>query len=97
MSTAEFGLTSQAQLLSSFPQMPLQQPLQESGTLARRYEALSRLSHSLVSQRPEDLPRNLDALTRPLLDFDFLDPDRLQTGFKRSALALHWDGSVPSA
>ena len=73
MSTAEFGITSQAQLLSSFPQMPLQQPLQESGTLARRYEALSRLSHSLVSQRPEDLPRNLDALIRPLLDFDFLD------------------------
>ena len=73
MNTAEFGLTSQALLLSSFPQMRLQQPLQESGTLARRYEALSLLSYSLVSQRPEGLSCNLDALIRPLFDFDFLE------------------------
>ena len=41
--------------------------------MAKRYEALSCLSLSLVSQTPEDLPASLGALIRPLLDFDFMD------------------------
>src|SRR5277367_2287229 len=73
MSVAKYGLTA----LTSFPGplalMQLPQPLQDQGMLARRYETLSRLSRSLVSQRPENLPCNLGSLMRPLLDFDFLD------------------------
>src|SRR5712692_7034742 len=47
--------------------------LVESKTLAKQYEALSRLSISLASLTPEELSRNLATLLRPLLDFDFLD------------------------
>jgi GAF domain-containing protein len=43
------------------------------GMCAKKFELLSRLSASLVSQPPEDLPCNLAELIRPLLDFDFLD------------------------
>ena len=43
------------------------------GRCANRLEVLSRLSASLTSQGPEDLPRYLAHLIRPLLDFDFLD------------------------
>jgi GAF domain-containing protein len=45
----------------------------ESKTLAKQYESLSRLSISLASLTPEELSRNLAALLRPLLDFDFFD------------------------
>ena len=47
--------------------------MREPETLAKRYEALSCLSLSLVSQTPENLPASLGALIRPLLDFDFMD------------------------
>ena len=49
------------------------QPLVESKTLAKKYEALSCLSISLASLTMEELSRDLAALLRPLLDFDFLD------------------------
>jgi formate hydrogenlyase transcriptional activator len=73
MSVAEFGLTPQASLMSTLPHIQLQRPLAGSETLARRYEALSRLSISLVSLTREDLSRSIAAILRPLLDFDFLD------------------------
>lgn len=73
MSVAEFGLRPQDSFMSSLPKMLLSQPLVESKTLAKQYEALSRLSISLASMTLEDLSRNLAALLRPLLDFDFLD------------------------
>ncbi len=73
MSVAEFGLTPQASFMSALSQMRLGQPLAESETVARHYEALSRLSTSLASLTPEDLSRNLAVFLRPLLDFDFLD------------------------
>ena len=43
------------------------------GRCAKRLEILAHLSASLVVERPEDLPRKLADLIRPLLDFDFLD------------------------
>jgi len=73
MSIAEFGLRLQDTFTSSSSKMLLSQPLVESKTLAKQYEALSRLSISLASLTPEQLSRNLAALLRPLLDFDFLD------------------------
>jgi formate hydrogenlyase transcriptional activator len=73
MSIAEFGLRPQDSFTSSLPKMLLSQPLAESTTLAKQYEALSRFSISLASLTPEELSRNLAALLRPLLDFDFLD------------------------
>ena len=72
MSVAGFGLTSRASLLKSpLPLHPEQS--REPEALARRYETLSCLSLSLVSQAPEDLSGSLGALIRPLLDFDFMD------------------------
>jgi formate hydrogenlyase transcriptional activator len=53
--------------------MHMTQPLGESDRLATQYEALSRLSMSLASLMPEELSRNLAALLRTLIDFDFLD------------------------
>jgi len=73
MSIAEFGLRPQDSFMSSLPKTLLSHPLPESKTLAKQYEALSRLSISLASLTPEELSRNLAALLRPLLDFDFLD------------------------
>jgi len=73
MSVANLAPITLPPFTSSLPQMHMPQPSWQPGILAKRYEALSRLSHSLVSQRPEDLPCNLSALMRPLLDFDFLD------------------------
>src|SRR5277367_1397030 len=73
MSVAKYGLTALTSFPGSLSLVQLPQPLQEQGTLAKRYETLSRLSRSLVSQRPENLPCNLGSLMRPLLDFDFLD------------------------
>jgi formate hydrogenlyase transcriptional activator len=73
MSIAEFGLRPQESLMSFLPNMRIAQPPNESETLAKQYEALSRLSISLASMTLEDLSRNLAALLRPLLDFDFLD------------------------
>jgi len=73
MSVAKLALTTLRPFTGSLLRMHLAQPLREPGTLAKRYEALSRLSCTLVSQTPEDLPYNLSALMRPLLDFDFLD------------------------
>ena len=73
MSIAEFGLRPQNSFTSSLPKMLLSKPLTESKTLAKQYEALSRLSLSFASLTPEELSRNLVALLRPLLDFDFLD------------------------
>ena len=73
MSVAEFGLTPQASLISALPHIQLERPLAGSETLARHYEALSRLSISLVSLTREDLSRSIAAILRPLLDFDFLD------------------------
>jgi hypothetical protein len=73
MSVSGFELTSGAPLLKSpFPLYP-EQHLRERDTLAKRYETLSCLSLSLVSQTAEDLPASLGALIRPLLDFDFMD------------------------
>jgi len=73
MSIAEFALRPQDSFTSSLPQMLWSQPLAESKAMAKQYEALSRLSISLASLTPEELSRNLAALLRPLLDFDFLD------------------------
>jgi formate hydrogenlyase transcriptional activator len=73
MSITEFGLRPQDSFTDSLPRMRLARPLAESETQAKQYEALSRLSMSLASLTPEDLSRNLAALLRPLLDFDFLD------------------------
>jgi formate hydrogenlyase transcriptional activator len=58
----------------------------DCGACAKRFEILSRLSMSLVSQRPEDLPCNLVALIRPLLDFDFLD----LIAFKEGSSEVLW-------
>ncbi len=72
MSAAGFGLTSRVSLLKS--PLPLhQEQSREPEALARRYETLSCLSLSLVSQAPENLSASLGALIRPLLDFDFMD------------------------
>lgn len=74
MSATKLAPTTMPPITNSLPRVHLlPPPLLETGTLAKRYDALSRLSHSLVSQSPEDLPCNLSALMRPLLDFDFLD------------------------
>ena len=73
MSIAEFGLRPQDSFISSLPKMRLPQPMAESEALAKQYEALSRICISLASFTPEELSRNLAALLRPLLDFDFLD------------------------
>ncbi len=73
MSIAELGLRPQDSFTSSLSKTLLSQPLVESKTLAKQYEALSRLSISLASLTPEELSRNLAALLRPLLGFDFLD------------------------
>jgi formate hydrogenlyase transcriptional activator len=73
MSASKLASTTMPPFTSSLSRVYLPSPLWEPGTLARRYDALSRLSHSLVSQSPEDLPCNLSTLMRPLLDFDFLD------------------------
>jgi formate hydrogenlyase transcriptional activator len=72
MSVAGVGLTPPDPFVSSLPRLPEPQ-LREPETLAKRYEALSCLSLSLVSQTPEELPASLGALIRPLLDFDFMD------------------------
>src|SRR5271154_4247529 len=73
MSVANLGLCTLTPFSSALQRMQPPQPLREQRMLARRYEALSCLSQSLVSQRPEELPCNLSGLMRPLLDFDFLD------------------------
>jgi formate hydrogenlyase transcriptional activator len=73
MSVAEFGLTRQVSFMNTLTQIQLESPLAGSGTLARHYESLSRLSISLASMTPKDLSRNLAVLLRPLFDFDFLD------------------------
>ena len=73
MSVVDFELTSPVPFTSPQLRLHLQQPLREPETLAKRYEALSHLSISLASQKPEDLLCNLGAFIRPLLDFDFLD------------------------
>ncbi len=73
MSIAEFGLRPQESLMSFLPNMRMAQSPTESQTLAKQYEALSRFSISLASLTPEELSRNVAALLRPLLDFDFLD------------------------
>ena len=73
MTIAEFGLTPQASLVSSLPQIRLEQPSPGSETLANQYEALCRLSLSLVSLSPEELARILAVVLRPVLSFDFLD------------------------
>ncbi len=73
MSIAEFGLRPQDSFTSFLPKMDITQPLGESERLAKQYEALSRLSASHASLMPEELSRNLTALLRPLVDFDFLD------------------------
>ena len=72
MSATKLAPTTMPPFTSSLPVL-LPPPSWEPGTLAKRYDALSHLSHSLVSQSPEDLPCNLSAFMRPLLDFDFLD------------------------
>ena len=73
MSVAGFGLTTPAPFLNRLPGRHPEQPSREPEALAKRYEALSFLSLSLVSQTPENLPGSLGALIRPLLDFDFMD------------------------
>jgi len=73
MSIAEFGLTPQASLMSTLPQIRLEQPPRGSETLANQYEALCRLSVSLASLSPEELARKLAVVLRPVLSFDFLD------------------------
>src|SRR5271166_5983220 len=73
MSVAKLAVTTLPPFTNSLSRVHLFQPLREPGMLAKRYEALSRLSQSLVSQKPEDLPCNVSALMRPVLDFDFLD------------------------
>lgn len=73
MSATKLAPTRMPPFTNSLTRVPLPPPTWEPGTLAKRYDALSRLSHYLVSQSPEDLPCNLSAFMRPLLDFDFLD------------------------
>jgi len=73
MSAAKLALISKTPFMSSLPRMYPEEQFREPEGLAKRYEILSRLSLSLASQRPEDLPCNLGALILPLLDFDFLD------------------------
>src|SRR5271166_5340884 len=96
MSAAKLALISKTPFMSSLPRMYPEEQFREPEGLAKRYEILSRLSLSLASQRPEDLPCNLGALILPLLDFDFLDLICLQRGYKRSALALHRSRAVPA-
>jgi len=48
-------------------------PISASETLAKRYEALLRLSAPLASRTAEDLARNLAGELHHVLDFDFLD------------------------
>ena len=72
MSATKLAPTAMPPFTDSLPRVH-PSPLWEPGMLAKRYDALSRLSHSLVCQSPEDLLCNLSALMRPLLDFDFLD------------------------
>ncbi len=57
----------------SLPCMCLNSPSSDFGACAKRFEVLSRLPGALACQKPDDLPFNLAALIRPLLDFDFLD------------------------
>ncbi len=73
MSVAEFGLRPKEAFMSTLGQMRFEQPLAEPRTLARQYEALSRLSLSFAALTPDELTRKLAALLRPVLDFDFLD------------------------
>src|SRR5271155_2289564 len=69
MSVAQFGVTPQTSFLSTLPRMR-----SEKGPegLAKRREALSRLSLSLASCTPDELSRNLAALLHPLLDIELL-------------------------
>ena len=73
MSVAGFGLTTPAPFVPLLTGRHPEHPSREPEVLAKWYEALSRLSLSLVSQTPENLPASLGALIRPLLDFDFMD------------------------
>ena len=59
MRIAEFGIRPEASLMSSLPQMGLEQPSVTSETRADWHEALSRLSFSLASLTPSELSRNL--------------------------------------
>src|SRR5271166_7077105 len=73
MSVAEFAMTPRESFMNTLPPMRLEQPLAKFETLARHYEALSRLSLSLASLAPEQLSRKLATLLRPACEFDFLD------------------------
>ena len=73
MSVAGFGLTTPAPFVPLLTGRHPEHPSREPEVLAKWYKALSRLSLSLVSKTPENLPASLGALIRPLLDFDFMD------------------------
>ncbi len=97
MSVAEFGLTPRASFMSTKSQMQLEKPLAGAETMARHYEALSRLSISLASLTPEDLSRNLAALLRPLFDFDFLDVIVFKEGSSEELWHSVGAGQLPSS
>jgi formate hydrogenlyase transcriptional activator len=97
MSVAEFGLTPRASFMSTKSQMQLEKPLAGAETMARHYEALSRLSISLPSLTPEDLSRNLAALLRPLFDFDFLDVIVFKEGSSEELWHSVGAGQLPSS
>ena len=95
MSIAEFGLRPQDSFTDSLPKMRLSRRLAESETQAKQYQALSRLSISLASLTPEDLSRNLAALLRPLLDFEFLDVTVFKEGTAKCSGTPWEPGSLP--
>jgi len=83
--------------MSTKSQMQLEKPLAGAETMARHYEALSRLSISLASLTPEDLSRNLAALLRPLFDFDFLDVIVFKEGSSEELWHSVGAGQLPSS
>ncbi|HST10066.1 MAG TPA: sigma 54-interacting transcriptional regulator [Terriglobales bacterium] len=70
---AEFSSIPQAPWTNILPGKRPDQLVSRAEMLARRYEALSRLSSSLASGTPEDWIRNLTADLRGILRFDLLD------------------------
>ena len=95
MSVAEFGLTTRAAFMNTLPQVHLEEPLPGSATLAKHYEALTRLAISLASLAPENLARNLAGLLHRLFDFDFLDVIVFQEGTREVLWQSVGEGRLP--
>jgi formate hydrogenlyase transcriptional activator len=94
MSVAQFGLTPQASFMSALPRMRLEKPVVSSEALAKRHEALSRLSLSVASCTPDELSQNLGALLHPPLDIDFLRGQSVDAQGSRLKLLLELTNRV---